>query len=160
MFSVSAVAGRSSAGRRLQLWVVSAVSLWMLGLGGSARAEPASASRDLSGWRGGIGITFGTPSRDIADVTAVLKELHRIVNEAILTQGTGADHAEGLTVDLSKIDFEKLREEFEKNVRRKRTAVADLCQVVDQKLQQMLALNPLRMDYYKRYQEIIADYNR
>ncbi len=98
--------------------------------------------------------------RDIADVTAVLKELHRIVNEAIRAQGTGADHAEGLTVDLSKIDFEKLREEFEKNVRRKRTVVADLCQVVDQKLQQMLALNPLRMDYYKEYQEIIADYNR
>jgi hypothetical protein len=24
----------------------------------------------------------------------------------------------------------------------------------------MLARNPLRMDYYKKYQEIIADYNR
>jgi type I restriction enzyme R subunit len=28
------------------------------------------------------------------------------------------------------------------------------------KLAQMLARNPLRMDYYKKYQEIIADYNR
>ncbi len=27
-------------------------------------------------------------------------------------------------------------------------------------MQQMLARNPQRMDYYKRYQEIIADYNR
>jgi len=25
---------------------------------------------------------------------------------------------------------------------------------------QMLARNPMRMDYYKKYQEIIADYNR
>jgi hypothetical protein len=41
----------------------------MLGMGSSAMAEPASAPRDFSGWRGGIGITFGTPSRDIADVT-------------------------------------------------------------------------------------------
>ena len=24
----------------------------------------------------------------------------------------------------------------------------------------MLARNPLRMDYYKKYQEIVADYNR
>jgi type I restriction enzyme, R subunit len=32
--------------------------------------------------------------------------------------------------------------------------------VVEKKLQQMLARNPMRMDYYKKYQEIIADYNR
>ena len=32
--------------------------------------------------------------------------------------------------------------------------------MVEQKLQQMLARNPMQMDYYKRYQEIIADYNR
>ena len=33
-------------------------------------------------------------------------------------------------------------------------------QVVEKKLEQMLAGNPMRMDYYKRYSEIIADYNR
>jgi type I restriction enzyme, R subunit len=31
---------------------------------------------------------------------------------------------------------------------------------VEKKLAQMLARNPLRMDYYRKYQEIIADYNR
>jgi len=41
----------------------------MLGSGITAAAEPPSAPRDFSGWRGGIGITFGTPSRDVADVT-------------------------------------------------------------------------------------------
>ena len=49
---------------------------------------------------------------DTADVTDVLKELHRIVNEAIRAAGPGEDHAEGLTIDLSQIDFEKLRKEF------------------------------------------------
>jgi type I restriction enzyme R subunit len=39
--------------------------------------------------------------RDVADVTEVLKELHKIVNEAIRAQQPGEDHAEGLTVDLS-----------------------------------------------------------
>ena len=75
MFSVLAVAGRLSARRRLPLWTAFVVSLWMLGMGGSAMAEGASAPPDFSGWRGGIGITFGTPSRDIADVTEMGYEI-------------------------------------------------------------------------------------
>lgn len=98
--------------------------------------------------------------RDTADVTEVLKELHRIVNEAIRTAVLGEDQAEGLTVDLSQIDFEKLRREFASKVRRKHTALQDIRTVVEKKLAEMLARNPLRMDYYKRYQEIVADYNR
>ena len=98
--------------------------------------------------------------RDTADVTEVLKELHCIVNEAIRAAAPGGDHAEGLTVDLSQIDFEKLRNEFASKVRRKHAALQDIRDVVEKRLAQMLARNPLRMDYYKKYQEIIADYNR
>jgi type I restriction enzyme R subunit len=98
--------------------------------------------------------------RDTADVTEVLKELHRIVNEAIRAAAPGEDHAEGLTVDLSQIDFAKLRDEFASKVRRKHAALQDIRDVVEKKLAQMLARNPMRMDYYKKYQEIIADYNR
>ena len=75
MFSVSPVAGRLSAGRMLPLLAAIAVSLWMLGMGRAAMADPASAPRDFSGLRGGIGITFGTPSRDIADVTELGYEI-------------------------------------------------------------------------------------
>ncbi len=98
--------------------------------------------------------------RDTADVTELLKELHRIVNEAIRTQAPGTDHAEGLTVDLSKIDFGKLRDEFANKVKRKHAALQDIRELVEKKLAQMLAINPMRMDYYKKYQQIIADYNR
>ncbi len=98
--------------------------------------------------------------RDTADVTEVLKELHRIVNEAIRAQAPGEDHAEALKVDLSQIDFEKLRDEFASKVRRKHAALQDIRDVVEKKLAQILGYNPMRMDYYKRYQEIIADYNR
>ncbi|MFH1912590.1 MAG: type I restriction endonuclease subunit R [Pseudomonadota bacterium] len=98
--------------------------------------------------------------RDMADVTEVLKVLHRIVNEAIRTAAPGDDHAAGLTVDLSRIDFGKLRDEFATKVRRKHAALQDIRDVVERKLVQMLARNPMRMDYYKTYQEIIADYNR
>jgi Type I site-specific restriction-modification system, R (restriction) subunit and related helicases len=98
--------------------------------------------------------------RDTADVTELLKELHRIVNEAIRAAAPGADHAEGLTVDLSQIDFVRLRDEFASKVRRKHAALQDIREVIEKKLAQMLARNPMRMDYYKKYQEIIADYNR
>ncbi|HEU4455721.1 MAG TPA: HsdR family type I site-specific deoxyribonuclease, partial [Longimicrobium sp.] len=98
--------------------------------------------------------------RDTADVTAVLKELHRIVNEAIRAAEPGDDHAEGLTVDLSRLDFEKLRDEFASKVRRKHAALRDIRDVVEAKLARMLEQNPLRMDFYRKYQEIVADYNR
>ncbi|MDE0166216.1 MAG: type I restriction endonuclease subunit R [Bryobacterales bacterium] len=101
-----------------------------------------------------------TERRDTADVTSLLKELHRIVNEAIRTQAPGDDQAEGLTFDLSRIDMEKLRAEFAKKVRRKATALQDICEVVEQKLCEMLAQNPSRMDYQQKYEEIVAEYNR
>jgi type I restriction enzyme R subunit len=97
--------------------------------------------------------------RDTADVTEVLKELHKIVNEAIRAQTPGQDQAEGLTFDLSQIDFERLRDEFARKVRRKHAALQDIRDIVEKKLADMLPRNPMRMDYYKKYQEIIADYN-
>lgn len=98
--------------------------------------------------------------RDTADVSELLKELRRIVNEAIATHAAGDDQASGLRVDLSQINMEKLREEFASKVKRKATAIEDIRQIVEEKLAQMLAQNPLRMNYEKKYQEIIAAYNQ
>jgi type I restriction enzyme R subunit len=98
--------------------------------------------------------------RDTADVSELLKVLHRIVNQAIASYGAGGDQASGLTVDLSQINMEKLRDEFAKKVKRKATVIEDIRQIVEEKLAQMLAHNPLRMNYEKKYQEIIAAYNQ
>ena len=98
--------------------------------------------------------------RDSADVTDLLKELHRIVNQAIRTEQPGGDQVEGVKLDLSEIDMEKLREEFAKKVRRKATTLRDIREIVEAKLAEMLARNPTRMDYQRRYEEIVADYNR
>lgn len=97
--------------------------------------------------------------RDMSDVTDVLKELHRIVNQAIDANDPGGDQQASKVYDLSKIDFTVLRDEFAKKVRRKKTALKDIRDVIEAKLRVMLAMNPERMDFYKRYQEIIADYN-
>jgi hypothetical protein len=45
-------------------------------------------------------------------------------------------------------------------VKRKASAVQDVRKIVEDQLARMLAQNPLRMDYYRRYSEIVADYNR
>ena len=74
--------------------------------------------------------------------------------------GAGRGSGGGLTFDLSKIDLEQLRDEFAKKVRRKATAIQDIRDIVEQKLAEMLARNPTRMDYQIKYEEIVADYNR
>lgn len=101
-----------------------------------------------------------TKRRDTADVTELLKELHRIVNQAIRTHRVGDDQAGGTTFDLSRVDLQRLRDEFAKKVQRKVTALQDMRDLVEQKLAEMLARNPTRMDYQRRYEEIVADYNR
>lgn len=60
--------------------------------------------------------------------------------------------------NISKIDFEKLKEEFSKSSR-KNTTVQCLKNLVEERLLKMLARNPLRADFNKRYQEIISEYN-
>jgi type I restriction enzyme R subunit len=97
--------------------------------------------------------------RDDADITDLLKALHRIVNEAIKADAPGADQAQGLTVDLSQIDLEKLRDEFAKKVKHKATAIEDIRKLVERKLALLLAQNPTRMDFEIKYREIVAAYN-
>jgi hypothetical protein len=80
-------------------------------------------------------------------VTDLLKELHRIVNRAIETAELRDEQADVKFYDLSQIDLERLRDEFAKKVRRKATALQDIRQLVEDKLAQMVAQNPLRVDY-------------
>jgi type I restriction enzyme R subunit len=98
--------------------------------------------------------------RDNADVTDLLKQLHRIVNAAIRAATPGDDQTDSKYFDLSQIDLVKLRDEFAKKCKRKATVLQDVRQMVEDKLDKMLARNPQRMDFYKKYSEIIADYNR
>ena len=98
--------------------------------------------------------------RDTSDVMDLLKELHRIVNQAIRAAEPDAAQREPKFFDLSHIDLEKLRDEFARKVKRKAATLQDIRQLVEDKLALMLRYNPLRMDYYKKYSEIVADYNR
>lgn len=64
----------------------------------------------------------------------------------------------GREVDLSKINFDKLRQEF-KQASYKNIEIADLRAFIEEKLRQMLSQNTTRIDFAQRLQEIIERYN-
>ncbi|VAW78672.1 Type I restriction-modification system, restriction subunit R [hydrothermal vent metagenome] len=64
----------------------------------------------------------------------------------------------GQAWDLSKIDFDKLKEDF-KQAKYKNIEIADLRAFLEKKLQDMLNRNRTRRDFAERLQEIIDSYN-
>lgn len=93
-----------------------------------------------------------------ADVTEIMMELQSVVSESVLIKENEVSEKEGVYVDLSSLDFEKLKAAFAK-APRKNTLTYNLQQAIEKKLQQMLKENPLRLEFYERYKEIIAEYN-
>jgi type I restriction enzyme R subunit len=97
--------------------------------------------------------------RDHADISAIIWELHKIVDMA---SDTHQQHEHGPDTDkifdISKIDFDRLKEEF-KTFEKKNTTTQCLKVEIEKRLKRMMERNPLRTDFYQRYQEIIAGYN-
>jgi type I restriction enzyme R subunit len=96
--------------------------------------------------------------RDQTDITDLMRQLHQVVDLAIETR-TDEDLEDREPFDISKIDFERLRKEFERSPV-KHTTVQNLKFAIEQRLRRLLAQNPLRTDFQRHYEEIVADYNR
>ena len=90
-----------------------------------------------------------------ADITELMKKLQELVGESI--QIVSDPDREDIFIDLSDLNFEKLRELFEKQPMNK--VVYDLQKAVAQKLNRMMQENPHRSDFYKKYLKIIQEYN-
>ncbi len=95
--------------------------------------------------------------REQADISDITRKLHEVVNEVIMVQPRAADENWGF--DISGIDFDRLKQEFVLN-REKHTTIQKIKDRVESKLRYMLAQNPLRTDFQKHYEEIVAEYNR
>ena len=93
-----------------------------------------------------------------ADNSALMAQINEVVSAHLVVSGTESD-TDGKKFDISKIDFDRLRREF---ARGKNTNLLfrDMQQLVEERLQKMLVTNPLRIDYYERYQAICDDFNR
>lgn len=96
--------------------------------------------------------------REQADITYIIRQLHLVVDKAIETTVSGAGEEQD-PYDISKIDFYRLKQEFERSPK-KNTTVQNLRQVVEQRLQRLLNQNPLRTDFQQHYENIVSEYNR
>jgi len=95
--------------------------------------------------------------REKADITDIIRELHKVVDEAIETK-MDCVAEETVPYDISKIDFERLRKEFERSPA-KHSTVQNLKTAIEQRLKRLLQQNPLRTDFQRHFEEIIAEYN-
>lgn len=98
---------------------------------------------------------------DEADVTHIISRVQNVVNESIESLIILMEQAEGYgqKIDLSGLDFKKIEEEFLKIEGNKNIAVQSLKDRVAKKMNRLLDQNPMRIDFYERYQEIIENYN-
>ena len=95
--------------------------------------------------------------RDI-DTTDLMVTINSIISDHIEVQDSLQKVGEGIRFDISAINFDVLRAEFAR-VRNKNLLFNDLGDLIQQRLDRMLAANPNRRDYYERYREIIEEYN-
>jgi type I restriction enzyme R subunit len=79
-----------------------------------------------------------------------------VVDEAIDTRASRAESSG--PYDISRIDFDRLRKEFERSPA-KRTTVQNLRQAIEDRVQRLIVQNPLRTDFQRHYETIVAEYN-
>jgi len=97
--------------------------------------------------------------REQADISDIIRQLHAVVDDAIETRPEHLIAEDQKPFDISRIDFDRLRREFEWSPA-KHTTVQNLKTAIEQRLQRLLQQNPLRTDFQKHYEGIVADYNR
>ncbi len=103
-----------------------------------------------------------------ADIDKVKQKISDLLDQSVVTDNEGSPLREhlaefqviqkGMTWDLSKINFDKLKEEF-KEKEYKNIEIADLRSFIENKLEMMLRDNSTRTDYAQKLQEIIDNYN-
>ena len=110
--------------------------------------------------RNAIDIVYKSLQRDReqADISDIIRRLHEVVDEAIeVRQNRQAE--EQAPYDISRIDVDRLKREFERSPRQC-TTVQALKDAVEKKLRRLLEHNPLRTDFQRHYEAIVAEYNR
>ena len=91
------------------------------------------------------------------DTTDLMVEINNIINENVEVESLPISDR-STQFDISQIDFDLLAAEFAR-VKRKNLLLKDLSDLVQDRISSMMAVNPTRVDYYKRYMEIIEEYN-
>lgn len=88
----------------------------------------------------------------------LMVQINGIINDYISIEAQAPGVMPSKQFDVSRIDFDLLRREFER-VKKKNLMLRDLNDLIKMNLDRMILTNPDRIDYYERYQAIITDYN-
>lgn len=98
--------------------------------------------------------------RKHADITNLSVAINAIVDKhlELVSDIIAADGNSNRRFDISKIDFDLLRREFAKK-REKNLIMKDIQELLQERIAQMVAANPSRINFYEKYQEIIHNYN-
>ncbi|MDY6884270.1 MAG: DUF3387 domain-containing protein, partial [Pseudomonadota bacterium] len=91
-----------------------------------------------------------------ADISSVMRKLQQEVSMSVSTVKNEVREED--YVDLGTLDFDKLKQAFAKS-EQKNTVMFDLQEAIEQQLQKMVRENPIRLEFYEKYKEIIAEYN-
>lgn len=91
------------------------------------------------------------------DVSSLMAEVEQLLEESIAAEPYAIEGSPDKRIDLSEIDFEALAQEFGKG--HKNTAAQRLRASVERKLRDMIRLNPTRVDYLEKLQEMVDRYN-
>lgn len=92
-----------------------------------------------------------------ADNSSLMAEINDIVSAYLIVRDIPTEN-DDRKFDISKIDFDRLRVEFER-AQNKNLLMKDLQELIEMRLAIMMKANPLRINYYERYQKIIEEYN-
>lgn len=91
------------------------------------------------------------------NIDRVMGDIEQVLDLSIDAEGYIISDQQDNTVDLSGLDFEKMRRDFEK--KHKNTEVQKLKNKVEQVLNDMVEKNKTRTDYLERFETMIAEYN-
>lgn len=97
--------------------------------------------------------------RAAADTTELMRQVHDIVSEHVEVSESAEQAKESTRFDISGIDFGRLGQEFAL-AKQKHLIIDDLRSVIEERLELALKDNPLRIDFYERYERIIESYNK
>jgi len=90
------------------------------------------------------------------DISKIMKDVEGLLDRSVTTEGfkiKDTDHY----VDLSELDFEALKDRFQK--KHKNIETEKLKNLIDKKVKIMAKLNRIRMDFLLKFQQMIDEYN-
>ena len=93
-----------------------------------------------------------------ADVAEIMLKIQQVIDVSIGNTVSEPGHNPGKIIDLSSLNFELLAQYFS-HTQHKQTAVQLLKELVEKQVKTLLERNPLTINFYERYQDIIEAYN-